>query len=415
MATQALSDFNPFDPAVLREPLEFNRRLRAEAPVYRDPHTGLFLVSSYDALVEALKDWETFSNRFAAAMGGGQIPDEVAKAQSDGYPVVDTMLTADPPEQRRFRKLVAKAFGPRRVNGLESHTEALSNELIDAFAGDGRVELRTQYAQLLPLIMIAEQLGVPREDLAQFRRWSDGFVAQLGGMADLDGQVQAAKLIVEFQHYFAAKLEERRAEPQEDILSDIVNARVEDERPLDVPESLSILQQLLVAGNETTSSSIGEGMLLLASNPQQQALVEQDLSLVPRLVDEVLRLATPTANMWRVVTRDTLLAGVEIPKGSFVLLRYSSANRDESRFPDPDRFDVLRENASDQLAFGLGTHFCIGAPLARKEMEVAFRTLLGRLGSWRLDSQASAPTYQPNVLLHGLQALHLLFEPRAEA
>jgi cytochrome P450 len=310
---------------------------------------------------------------------------------------------------------VAKAFGPRRVNGLEPHTEALSNELIDTFAADGQVELMSQYAQLLPLVMIAEQLGVPREDLPQFRRWSDGFVAQLGQMADLDGQVEAAKLIVEYQHYFVEKLEERRAEPREDILSDIVHATVEDERPLDVTECLSIIQQLLVAGNETTASTIGEGMLLLASHPDQLALVEKDLSIVPKIVDEVLRLTTPTANMWRVATRDTVLAGVEIPKGAFVMLRYSSANRDEKRFPDPDRFDVLRENASDQLAFGLGTHFCIGAPLARKELEVAFRTLLGRLSGWRLDPAAAEPTHRPNVLLRGLLALHLHFEPRADS
>jgi cytochrome P450 len=225
--------------------------------------------------------------------------------------------------------------------------------------------------------------------------------------------VEAARLIVEFQHYFAAKLEERRKEPREDIISDVVHAQVEDERPLDVPECLSILQQLLVAGNETTGNAIAEGMLLLVRNPEQLARVCADPGLVPNLVEEVLRLATPTVNMWRVVIRDTELAGVTIPKGSFALLRYASANRDESRFPDPDRFDVTRANAGEHLAFGHGIHFCLGAALARAEMAVAFRTLLARLEDWRLDPDAPAPRHKPNVLLRGLEALPLRFRPAA--
>ncbi len=414
LSATPLAAIHPFSPETLADPHDYNRRLRAEAPVYREPNTGLFLVSSYDAVVEAVQDWETFSNRFAQAMGSGREPPaEVQEAAADGYRVVDTMLTADPPEQRRFRKLVNRAFIPRRVATFEPHVEALSHELIDGFAGDGRVELMAQYAQLLPLVMIAEQLGVPREDLPQFRRWSDGFVEQLGQMADLEGQVQAAKMIVEFQHYFATKLEERAREPRDDILSDIATARVEDERPLDVPESLSILQQLLVAGNETTANAIAEGMWLLVQHPEQLAAVEAEPALLPNLVEEVLRLATPTANMWRVVTKDTTLGGVEIPKGSFVLVRYASANRDEKVFPEPDRFDVRRGNADAHLAFGMGTHFCLGAPLARLEMQVAFRTLLGRLERWRLAAGAAPPRYRLNVLLRGLEALPLEFRERS--
>ena len=404
---------HPFDPRILEDPWEYNRRLREEAPVWRDPHTGIFLVSTYAAVMEAVQSWEVFSNRFAQALAGGRLPPrEVQEAAAGGYPIVDTMLTADPPEQRRFRKLVNKAFVPRRVHALEPHVEALARELLDAFAADGRVELLGQFAQLLPLTLIAEQLGVPRADLEKFRRWSDGFVAQLGQMADLEGQVSAAKRIVEFQFYFAARLEERRLAPKDDILSEIVHAQVEDERPLDVPESLSILQQLLVAGNETTANAIAEGMLLLVRHPDQLARVSADPARIPNLVEEVLRLATPTTNMWRVTTCDTSLAGVEIPKGAFVLLRFASANRDEARFPDPDRLDVDRANAGEHLAFGHGIHFCLGAVLARKEMEVAFRTLLGRLEDWRLDPDFPEPRHKPNMLLRGLEALHLRFRRR---
>jgi cytochrome P450 len=188
---------------------------------------------------------------------------------------------------------------------------------------------------------------------------------------------------------------------------------VEGERPLDVAESLSILQQLLVAGNETTANATAEGMLLLARNPDQLERVVAEPGLVPNLVEEVLRLSSPTANMWRVATRDAELGGVEIPKGSFVLLRYASANRDESRFPDPDRFDAGRANAGEHLAFGHGIHFCLGAPLARKEMQVAYRVILGRLTDIRLARGAPEPRYVPNVLLHGLEELPLEFRERA--
>ena len=231
-------------------------------------------------------------------------------------------------------------------------------------------------------------------------------------MADAEAQKRSAQLILEFQHYFAARLEERRAEPQDDILSDLVHATVEDERSLDVAESLSILQQLLVAGNETTSAAITEGVWLLLQHPEQLALVREDPARIPNLVEEVLRLSSPTSNMWRVCTKDTEIEGVEIPAGAICMVRYAAANRDPRKFPDPDRFDITRANAEEHLAFGLGIHFCIGAQLARKEMVVGFRTLLERLDDVRL-APGATPEHAPNVLLRGLTGLPIEFTPRA--
>ncbi|MGH7289541.1 MAG: cytochrome P450 [Myxococcota bacterium] len=409
-APPALAAQNPFDRALLQDPWDYYRRVREHAPVYREPNTGIFLISSFRAVSEVVRDWERFSNRFARAMGGlGEPPPEVRELAKNGYPVVDTMLTADPPEQKRFRKLVNKAFSAKRVETLAARVEQIANELVDRFAEQGRAELLTQFAQPLPLTVIAEQLGAPREDLKLFRRWTDGFVAQLSGVADLSGQVEAARLIVEFQHYFAARLEERRKHPHDDIISDIVHAQVEEERPLDVTEMLSILQQLLVAGNETTASAIVEGLWLLIQHPDQLGKVQSDLSLVPRLVEEVLRMATPTANMWRICTQDSEIEGTKIPAGSICMLRFAAANRDPAQFPEPDRFDALRANAGEHLAFGLGIHHCIGAALARKEMNVAFRTLLGRLEGFALDASAPAPRHRPSVLLWGFDSLPVCF------
>jgi cytochrome P450 len=409
----ALEALNPFDPKLLADPWDYYRRVRERAPVWREPNTGVFLISSYAAVTAALRDWERFSNRFARAMGGlGSLPPEVQEVAKQGYPPVDTMLTADPPEQKRFRKLVNKAFSQKRVDALGAHVEEIAEQLVGRIEGRGRAELLSEFAQPLPLTVIAEQLGAPREDLALFRKWTDGFVAQLSGVASLEGQVAAARLIVEFQHYFAARIEERRKEPHDDIISDIVHAQVEGERSLDVTEMLSILQQLLVAGNETTASAIVEGMWLLIQHPDQLDRIRREPALVPNLVEEVLRLATPTANMWRLSTQDTELEGVRIPAGSMCMVRFAAANRDPAQFPDPDRFDVARANAGEHVAFGMGIHHCLGSALARKELAVAFRTLLGHLDGFALDAAAKAPRHKPNVLLWGFDSLPITFHRR---
>jgi len=416
--TVDLAKTHPFDRAVLESPWEYYRALRAQAPVFRDPFTGIFHVASYDLVLEVLRDFETWSNRFAPSMGGAALAQiagdpELEAMREKSYPGVDTMLTADPPEHRRFRGLVNKAFTPRRVDGLEPGIAKLADELIDRFAPGGRFEVLSQFSVLLPLTVIADQLGVPRADLAKFKRWTDGFTAQLSGMAAGPDAKEAVRRIFEFQQYFAARVEEARRAPREDIISDLVRARLEGERSLDMPETLSILQQLLVAGNETTASAIAEGLLLLVRHPDQLRVVQEDPSLVPNLVEEVLRLATPTTNMWRKQTRDATLGGVPIPAGSMLLLRFASANRDEARFPDADRFDVRRANASEHLAFGHGIHFCIGANLARKEMQIAFRALLSRLEGFRLSPGHPEPRHKPSVLLRGLAELHLDFTRRA--
>jgi len=413
VAPAPLAALHPFSPEILEAPAVFDRRLRAEAPVHRDPHSGVFLVSTYALVAKAARDHATFSNQFARALAPSSAPPaEVIEAMREGWPPVDTMLTADPPGHHRYRKLVNKAFLPRRVDALEPHVEAVANELLDGFAGEGRVELVGRFAQPLPLTVIAEQLGVPREELPTFRRYTDGFVAQLGGLASPAEQVEAARLILAFQRDFAARLEARREAPREDILSALVHARAEEERPLDVAEMLSVLQQILVAGNETTASALAEGVRLLIEHPEQQARVRRDPSLVPGLVEEVLRLATPTANMWRVATCDTELGGVAIPKDALLLLRYASANRDETVFPEPDVFDVTRENAGEHLAFGVGIHFCLGARLARMELRVGFRTLLERLEALAFAGDAASLRYRLNVLLRGLERLPLTFRAR---
>lgn len=404
----------PLSPEVLACPHAFNERLRREAPVYRCPHTGIVFVSDYDTVCRVAKDFKTFSNRFGLAMRtGGEVDPRIVEAQAEGYPAVDTMLTQDPPLHRRYRGMVNEAFTARRVATLEPYIEQLCHSLIDSFVDAGECEFVTAFAERVPMTVIANQLGVPLSDYDLFKRWSDAFVAQLSRMATPDEELAAVKLIVQFQKYFAAKIEERRQQPQDDIISDIVHARFENERPLDVPEMLSILQQLLVAGNETTTHCIAEGVLLLAQHPDQHQLLKDDPSLIENFTEEVLRLATPTANMWRVATTDSEINGVPVSERGMVQLRFSSANRDEALFEDPHHLDVTRANARSNIAFGHGVHMCIGASLARKELNVAFRVLIERLDDFALACPESQLVYAPNVLLRGLSALPIRFERRA--
>lgn len=422
-AERPLESYNPFDPVVQEDPWDYYALLRREAPVYKDPHTGLFMVSSYELVTEVVKNWQNFSNRFGIAMGGATqdgpfagaaVGEESEQAVRNGAlerPLmpVDTMLTADPPEQKRYRSLVDRAFRLKRVRSLEPRMRALCEELIDAFIDDGKVELRRSFAVPVPLTIIAEQLGVAGPDLPDFKRWSDGFVAQLGGMASEEEQQQSRELIFEFQRYMARIVTERRAEPRDDIISDMVNATLEGERSLDMAECLSILQQLLVAGNETTASTICEGARLFAQHPEQWEQIRRDPGLIPNAVEEILRHATPTSNMWRVCMSDTLLGGVEIPKGSMVMIRYASANHDESVFPDPQRFDIERKNADLQIAFGVGIHYCLGAQLAKSELVKSFEALSERIVKLQIEPGASLE-HAPNILLRGLKELPLVFE-----
>lgn len=413
--SKALEGVNIFDPKLLECPYDFYAAARRDAPVWRDPLTGIVQVFSHKMICDVARDNVTFSNRFGDALRakGGGPPKEVIEVAMKGYPPVDTMLTADQPEHTRYRMLVNKAFSPKRVGEMEPAIEGIVDKLISAMAAKGEAELLTAFAQPLPLEVIATQLGVPTSDMPKFRRWSDSFVAQLSQMADLQGQVEAMKGIVEFQHYFAAKLAEKKAAPTNDIISDLTQVTLAEEgdpRGLTVPEQLSILQQLLVAGNETTASSIVEGMYFLIQHPDQMAAVIADHTLIPGLVEETLRMTAPTHNMWRVVTADTEIGGLPVKKGEMVLLRFGSGNRDDAQFPEAERFDVRRANARQHLSFGYGIHLCIGNALARKEMALAFKKLLTQLKNWRFVPGKNDFTHNPSILLRGMKALHVAFD-----
>lgn len=412
--TCPMEEVDTFDPGFLQDPYPFYARTRAEAPVYRDPKNGVVYVATHDLIREINTKPLLFSNKFAENLRSGSVSgpsEEELAILSEGVMVVDTMLTADPPEHTRYRKLTMRAFTYKRVLQMTEYVEDLVHDLIDAMP-DGGCEFKTQFAAKLPMYVISDALGVPREEFASFEDWSNAFIVQLSGVADQPTRLWAASKVVEFQKYFLKVIEEKRADPSDDVISDLVHADLADEgdaRKLNDAEMLSILQQLLVAGNETTAHTLTAGIYYLLQNPTEAEKLKADPSLVDNFVEETLRYLSPTNNMWRVATGPTDIGGVPVKKGDLILLRYGSANRDEQKFTSPDVFDISRNNAKDHLAFGAGIHTCLGAQLARKEMTTAFPIILERLQDIRLDTSKGNLMYLPSILMRGVMNLNVTY------
>lgn len=415
MNTIAASSF--FEPQVIADPFDYYRAWLPKSPVVQLSE-AMFLVLSYDLCAQATGDVETFSNNFQGTLSGAMAEDgDVAAILAEGWPQVDTLLTADPPVHTRFRKLVNLAFSMKRVAAIEEDMRGVVIELIEKMAAKGEADFVRDFGIPLPVAMIASQIGMTGDDLDKVKRWSDAFVDRLGRMIPKERELECAREVVEFQHFVKAKIDERRAERTEDLLSDLVYAEVDGERPLEDAEILSIMQQLMVAGNETTTSALAGGLLQLIGNPDQMAKAvaavdEGNERAIINLVEEVLRTESPTAGMWRMVLKDAELGGAKIPKGAMVQLRYAAANRDPAKYPDPDRFDMERANARSHLAFGKGIHMCVGNMLSRKEMAVAYSELLKRLTNFRV-AEGHVPSWPPNMLLRGLTTLPITFERRA--
>lgn len=411
------ADFNFFDENVLNCPYEFYKVLQEQAPVYHLPDTNIYMVSRHADIKQLLKDTQTYSNNFNDLLKGPEPAPEVTAIYARAWQPVDTMITADPPRHKTYRTLVNKVFNAKRVNAMEDYMTAIVHELIDNFIERGECDFVREFTTPLPVYVIADQLGVPREDLKEFKRWSDSFARRLSQMATPEEQVEDAENIVAFQMYFANMCEQRRKEPADDMISDLVVTTIEDPdngevRSLNMEELQSVLQQLMVAGNETTTSAITGGMLSLIHNPDQMKDLQEHPEKIPNAVEEILRMESPSAGMWRVVKKDSEIDGVHIPKDSLLMLRYHAANRDRELFEHPNAIDIDRGNADDHIAFGQGIHFCPGAMLARKEMNVAFSALLSRLENIQVVEEKSDLTYWPNIVLRGLKGMHISFEKR---
>ena len=412
-----ISTFNPFDPSTQQCPFPHYAQMREEAPVHPVPGLGVHLVTKHDLVMQVLRDPQTYSSMF----GGAGMPlssadrEKFAEVMAAGYPRVPTMLTADQPDHTRYRRLVARAFHPKVIAEMEPIIRQITVELIESWIDKGRIEFVKEFGVPLPVRVIAKALNVPDDRLADFKRWSDDSIAGIGTNITLEQRLQAEYGVNEFQHYFAEQIELRRTNPQDDILTNLLNASIDDDDPevtdkrqLDMPEMLSIIQQLLVAGNETTTKSLTEMVRLLAENPEEWAALKADPSRAEKVFEETLRLSTPTQGMWRILTKDAELGGVQLTKGQRIIIVFASANRDEALYDNPDDFDPMRDHLRDNLAFGKGIHFCLGANLSRLEGKVAAEELSKRIDTITL-SESNKYQYFPSFMLRGLTDLDIEF------
>lgn len=418
------ADFNLLEDQTRECPFAYFRAIRDRAPVYFMPELGAYYVSRYEDVRYVKKHPELFSNDiFAHAALTGEARGGAARSAAEqyraehGWARVSTLQRTDPPVHTRYRQLINHAFTVSRVRKMTGYVETVVNDLIDAFIDEGRCDFVADFAVPLPCTVIADQLGVPRDRIADLKRWSDAMLAPGGGFVDEAQALECARDVVEAQQFFAEVIEARRQTPQDDIITDLVQARVEGEaggepRELDMYELQDLLDQLLTGGNETTTNAIGSAMMLLLQRPGTIERLREDSKLLRNFIEESLRYETPVLHLWRVATQDTEIGGVPIPKGSQIALGYASANRDADVFEDGETFDVARKRAGAHLAFGSGPHHCPGAALARQEMYSAFTILFHRLGDIRLADPADRFEHVPSSFLRGLARLDLTFDVR---
>ena len=398
--------------------------LRQESPIHYSDKLGAWVCTRYEDVMEVLHDTDRFSslsptgprdgrNGFALAMEElSKDPDmaqyfETFLANAANAAV---LLNADPPEHRRQRKAVNRAFRPSRLRGMESMIEEVTTELLRPLRSKGEMEVVSEFAVGLPMTIIAKALGVGIDDLDTFKKWSDDLVMPVGNPDPSIDKVKDYLISLKgFNEFFGDLLVERRANPTEDIISDVATAEVNDEE-LNDAEMLSMLQQFLVAGNETTTKLLTNLIHRLAVDSELEDRLRSNPDLIDNFIEEGLRYEAPVGGLFRMAKEDTKVNNVEIKSGDHLWVIYAAANRDPEIFDDPDDFLVDRENAREHLAFGHGEHYCIGALLARKEARIAIQLLLANIKNIQLVDDKNKYEYEESFVLRGLKELHVSYD-----
>jgi cytochrome P450 len=405
--------FNPFDATWRADPYPFYRRLREEAPVGQVPGIGIWYFARYADCEAVLRDprWSNDDRKgnlyeqFVAS-GAPPVPDEIVRRRP--------FIFLDAPDHTRLRKLVSAAFTPRVIEQLRPRIQQLVDECLDTAVEKGRLEIVADLAYPLPVVLISELLGVPSEDHSMFRSWSKELAASLEPELTVPPDVLARRVGVlhEFGEYFLQLMAVRRKQPADDLLSALVT--VEDSGDvLSEDELLATLTLLLVAGHETTVNLIGNGVLALLRHPDQLARLRAHPELIRATVEEVLRWDPPVQLDGRTALEDIEVGGVTVGKGEQAMLLLAAANRDEQHLADGEEFDIGRPDLR-HLSFAFGPHFCLGAPLARAEAQVALATVVRRFPDLGLagDRRGQGLRYRDALVLRGLEALPVDFEVR---
>lgn len=417
-------DFFRGDELVV-DPYPYFDALRSRCPVSREPHHGVMMVTGYDEAVEVLHDSETFSSCVSVTgpFPGFPVPlegDDVSaliEEHRDRLPMSDQLPTLDPPVHTAHRSLLMKLITPKRLKENEESMGRLADGLLDTFLAGTEGEFIRGFAGPFTLLVIADLLGVPEEDLQEFMK-KFNLEATTGTIGSTD-EDNLAHTPLEFLYgRFAAYIEDRRREPRGDVLSGLAAATFPDGSTPEVMEAARVASNLFAAGQETTVRLLSSALKVIAERPDVQAWLREDHGRIQNFVEETLRHESPIKGDFRLSRVPTTVGGVDIPAGTTVMVVNGGVNRDPRKFEDPDRFDPARPNARHHMAFGRGIHTCPGAPLARAEARTSIKRILERTSDIRISERKHGPVddrkykYIPTYILRGLTSLHLEFTPR---
>lgn len=419
---KALAELSLTDPVIQARPNEFYKVLRNEDPVHFDENLGMWLVSRYEDIVTLLRDPETFSDKhgYEAQYASGYFEEFKEILEREGGGFFSDAIKSDPPYHTRIRKLLDKAFTAHRVKSLEPAITRIIADLADQFvekASTGEpVDGVREFSIPLTIAVICEQLGFDQYNGARISRWSEAVTAQIGRMQDHEQMVANAREICDLQNFIISQMKDREDNPREDMISDLVHATTDDGEKLTFAEAVSLIRALIIAGNDTTATAISNLLFILATQPDLARELHDnadDAKFMNRFVDELLRYAPPVRGLAKMTTRETELGGRKLPKGAHMLVLYASGNADEARFECPQKFDVGRGNLGSHVAFGVGIHRCVGASLARMEINVAARELIKRVADLKLAIATEDIRYQPTVATHSISSLPVTCTRRA--
>ena len=417
----SLAEATIADTEVLECPYPTYDLLRESAPVFKDPVTGIYVVTRYADQRRIALDYDNFSNfrpsnDHANLTGNAKIAYQ--RFLQKGWVPGESLAARDDPEHKQMRSIFDHAFRPKRINDIDHEVEALAYELIEGFLDDGHCDYVAQYAVPLPLIVICRQMGADLDDVWQIKTWTDAWIKGLSLGLSEEEVLHYTDMEIEAQHYFQPIFEKLRKHPDGSLLSDLVNSEVPGwGRTLTDNElHAEMMQDTFVGGSETTTNAMSAGIMLLAKNKDVWRKLQKNPDRYLRtFCEEVVRLETPTQGMMRTARNDYELHGVTIPKGAQVDLRYASGNRDPAQFDEPDNINLERRNAASHLGFSTGTHYCLGAPLARRELYWGFKAFVDHIEDFDLTPGKNNLRHVPNYSLRILKELHIDFTPRSRS
>ncbi len=389
--------FDPLSPEFIADPYPYYERLRNESPILFDPDWKLWFVSTYEDVNTLLRE-----RCLGRDMDGAPKPDVRTPFGKLHH---NSLMEKEPPDHTRLRGLVNKAFTPARVETLRPRVTQIAHRLLDAVNWRGEMDLLADFAEPLPVMVIAELLGVPEEGRPFLRPWSHAIVAMYELSPSTEDADRANRAVVEFSNYLKGLIDRRRTSPQDDLISALVEAEEEGNR-LSEDELIATCILMLNAGHEATVNAIANGMLAFFRHPQQFDILKRSPDYLKTAVEEILRYDTPLQLFRRWVREDLEYRGKTFEKGTQLALLYAAANRDPHRFENPNHFDITRQD-NPHLAFGAGIHYCVGAPLARLEMQIALQVLIERLPNLRLAKENVE--VRPSYVIRGLKALPVVF------